>query len=157
MRAERVALALDAHALLAMALGSDAKMLALELQDCSPVTIMVPVAIRRRGQELRLVYQPPGEKPTGEVDPTLVGLIARAHRAREKLLDSHADLSEMERPHLTRLARLSYLAPDVQAAIVDGKQPVELTARQLLRAASLPSCWKTQRKVLGMSVRVSGC
>jgi len=68
---ERITLALDAPALLAMALGSDAHMLAVELQDASRIMIMVPVAIRRRGQELRLVYRPSGPA-TGEVDATLV-------------------------------------------------------------------------------------
>jgi hypothetical protein len=150
---ERIMLELDAPALLTMALGSDAGMLGLELHDASRITITVPVAIRRRGQELRLVYQPSGPV-SGEVDTTLVGLIARAHQARETLIESATDVSDVERPHLTRLARLSYLAPDVQAAIVDGRQPLDLTARQLLRAAHLPGCWKTQRQVLGFAGRV---
>lgn len=98
---ERITLELDADALLAKALGSDAEMLGLELQDARP-TITIPVAIRRRGQELRLVYQSGGAVP-GEVDPMLVALIARAHQARATLLERHADVSDEARPHLTRL------------------------------------------------------
>lgn len=147
---ERITLGLDASGLLEQALGSDAQMLALELHDTSRIMITVPIAIRRRGQELRLVCQPSGPIP-GEVDATLVGLIARAHQARETLVENATDVTDAERPHLTRLARLSYLAPDVQAAILDGRQPLELTARGLLRTATLPACWTMQRQVLGFA------
>jgi DNA invertase Pin-like site-specific DNA recombinase len=145
---ERIMLGVDTGALLAMALGSDAQMLPLQLQDASRIMITVPVAIRRRGQELRLVHQPGGPAP-GEVDATLVALIARAHQARATLMERLKEVSDAERPHLTRLARLSYLAPDLQCAILDGRQPPRLSARQLLRTDRLPVCWKMQRQVLG--------
>jgi hypothetical protein len=147
---ERIMIGLDAGALLTMTLGSDAGMLALQLQDTSRITITVPVAIRRRGQELRLVHQPPGPVP-GEVDATLVALIARAHQARGTLMERPEEVSDAERPHLTRLARLSYLAPNLQAAILDGRQPSQLSARQLLRTDQMPVCWKMQRQVLGFA------
>jgi hypothetical protein len=60
-------------------------------------------------------------------------------------------VSDAERAHLTRLARLSYLAPDLQAAILDGRQPSQLSARQLLRTDQMPVCWKMQRQVLGFA------
>jgi DNA invertase Pin-like site-specific DNA recombinase len=145
---ERIMIGLDAGALLTTTLGSDAGMLALQLQDTSRIMITVPVAIRRRGQELRLVHEPSGPVP-GEVDATLVALIARAHQARRTLMERHEEVSDAERPHLTRLARLSYLAPDLQAAILDGRQPSQLSARQLLRTDRMPVCWKMQRQVLG--------
>jgi hypothetical protein len=147
---ERIMIDLDAGALLTMTLGSDAKMLALQLQDTSRIMITVPVAIRRRGQELRLVHQPSGPAP-GEVDLTLVALIARAHQARGTLMERPEEVSDAERPHLTRLARLSYLAPDLQAAILEGRQPCHLSARQLLRTDRMPVCWKMQRQVLGFA------
>jgi hypothetical protein len=50
----------------------------------------------------------------GDVDATLVAMLARAHQARETLVERHADVTDAERPHLSRLARLSYLAPDLQ-------------------------------------------
>jgi hypothetical protein len=147
---ERIMIGLDAGALLTMTLGSDAQMLDLQLQDASRIMITAPVAIRRRGQELRLVHQPSGPVP-GEVDATLVALMARAHQARATLMERHEEVSDAERPHLTRLARLSYLAPDLQAAILEGRQPSQLSARQLLRTDQMPVCWKMQRQVLGFT------
>jgi hypothetical protein len=145
---QRILIGLDADALLTMTLGSDAQKLGLQLRDSSRIAITVAVAIRRRGQELRLVHQPSGPGP-GDVDATLVALIARAHQARVTLMERHEEVLDAERPHLTRLARLSYLAPDLQAAILDGRQPSQLSARQLLRTDRLPVCWKMQRQVLG--------
>jgi hypothetical protein len=39
---------------------------------------------------------------------------------------------------LTRLVRLSYLAPDIAQAILDGRQPRDLTADKLLAHSRLP-------------------
>jgi len=57
----------------------------------------------------------------------------------------------VERSHLVRLARLRFLAPDITLAIFEGRQPVELTARALLRRGELPVDWADQRKVLGFA------
>jgi hypothetical protein len=49
-----------------------------------------------------------------------------------------------------RLIRLNYLAPDIQAAIIDGTQPSELTQHDILFSA-LPLDWEQQRHLLGFS------
>ncbi len=51
----------------------------------------------------------------------------------------------------TRLLRLSYLAPDIVTAIVDGQQPPGLTAEKLMRNTRLPLSWEAQRKRLGFA------
>jgi len=48
-----------------------------------------------------------------------------------------------------RIARLAFLAPDIVAAILDGRQPPSLTSRRLFKYASIPLDWKSQRKALG--------
>jgi site-specific DNA recombinase len=45
--------------------------------------------------------------------------------------------------------RLSYLAPDLTQAILDGRQPRDLTAEKLLAHSRLPLAWHDQRIVLG--------
>ncbi|WP_164867719.1 hypothetical protein [Rhodovarius crocodyli] len=52
---------------------------------------------------------------------------------------------------MTRVVRLAWLAPDIVKAIVEGRQPMELTAKRLLENSRLPPCWKEQRQHLGMS------
>ena len=53
--------------------------------------------------------------------------------------------------YVTRLLRLSYLAPDIIAAILKGSQPVELTASRLAQLKNLPLDWAEQRKALSFS------
>ncbi|MBV8937466.1 MAG: hypothetical protein JO095_16895 [Alphaproteobacteria bacterium] len=53
--------------------------------------------------------------------------------------------------YFTRLVRLSYLAPDITQAILDGRQPRELTAAKLLAHSRLPLGWHEQRTVLGFA------
>ena len=52
------------------------------------------------------------------------------------------------RRELTRVDRISYLAPDIVAAIVEGRQPGGLRSRKLERG-ELPFCWTAQRDMLG--------
>ena len=47
--------------------------------------------------------------------------------------------------------RLSYLTPDITEAILDGRQPLDLTADKLLAHSRLPLCWHEQRTVLGFT------
>ncbi len=79
-------------------------------------------------------------------DPSLCRLIARAHGIRERLQnDTGLTLKEIARQedvvssYVTRLLRLSYLAPDIIAAILKGSQPAELTASRLTAAVSEPT------------------
>jgi site-specific DNA recombinase len=51
--------------------------------------------------------------------------------------------------YATRVVRLTFLAPDIVAAILEGKQPPELTANKLMADTRLPLDWREQRTVLG--------
>jgi site-specific DNA recombinase len=52
--------------------------------------------------------------------------------------------------YISRLLRLPLLAPDIVTAIVNGKNPPQLTAKKLMRQAlELPIDWAEQRKLLG--------
>ena len=52
--------------------------------------------------------------------------------------------------YVSRLLRLPSLAPDIITAIVNGKNPPQLTAKKLMRLAlEIPVDWTEQRKLLG--------
>ena len=58
----------------------------------------------------------------------------------------------MNKCRLTSLIRLSYLAPDIVRALLEGRQPIELTPTRLLRLSKgLPHDWSEQRHVLGFA------
>ena len=72
-------------------------------------------------------------------DARLIKLLLRARRFNATLAQGEcvpfAALAEREgvsRSYFTRLVRLSYLAPDITEAILDGRQPPDLTAEKLL-------------------------
>jgi len=51
--------------------------------------------------------------------------------------------------YITRLIRLSFLAPDIIRDILDGRHPPTLNSAKLLRNSRLPNHWSEQRAVLG--------
>ena len=57
----------------------------------------------------------------------------------------------MSRSYFTRVVRLSYLAPDITQAVLDGRQPPHLTADKLLAHSHLPLAWHQQRTLLGFA------
>ena len=115
-----------------------------------PIILLTPVSLKRRGVELRLVYTVPDARPSNR-DPHLVALINRGWAAWKKLATEARSGDPVERSHLVRMARLRFLAPDITLAIIEGRQPIEMTARSLLRSGELPIEWEDQRKVLGFA------
>ena len=115
-------------------------------------TISTPAKLVRRGNELRLAL-PPDHAVSGDgnVDPTLVKLVAQGFAARGYLVAGKytEQVESYDRTHLLRLARVSWLAPDIISAILDGRHPIQLTARHLLRCADVPTDWQQQRSFLG--------
>lgn len=91
----------------------------------------------------------------GVADPTLLQGLKRAHRV---LQDHHAspvtpaeanrDARGIDDSYLRSIAGLGFLAPDIQAAIVRGRQPAGLTL-ETLQSMKLPIAWADQRALLG--------
>jgi DNA invertase Pin-like site-specific DNA recombinase len=119
--------------------------------------LSVPVRLRRSGREIRMVIDGP-DPFAAKPDARLIRLLLRARRFNATLAQgegvSFAALAEREgvgRSYFTRLLRLSYLAPDITQAILDGRQPSDLTAEKLLEHSRLPLAWLDQRIVLGFA------
>jgi len=119
------------------------------------IPLTIPLRLRRRGVEVRLVIGP-SELTSDTHDPRLCQLIASAHRWFRKLstaeLPSIRAIARHEGMHecdVSRHLRLACLAPDIVEAILDGRQPVELSAEKLRRLPHLPADWESQRRLLG--------
>jgi len=119
--------------------------------------LSAPVRLRRAGREIRMVID--GTDPfAAKPDARLIKLLLRARRFKATLADSEgipfAVLAQQEgvsRSYFTRLVRLSYLAPDITQAILDGRQPRDFTAEKLLEHSRLPLAWHDQRIALGFA------
>ncbi len=53
--------------------------------------------------------------------------------------------------YVTRLIRLTLLAPDITQAILEGRPPPDLTAARLLRATRFALDWTARRETLGLA------
>jgi site-specific DNA recombinase len=120
--------------------------------------ISVPAKLVRRGNELRMAVSPDGKGQSNQSgNPTLVRLVAQGFAAREHVVNGRdvGQVSTYDSKHLQKLIRVSWLAPDIIAAILDGRHPAQLTARHLLRCADIPMDWQQQRSFLGFSQALS--
>jgi hypothetical protein len=114
------------------------------------LTVRVPLTVRRRGGR-KLVVVPAGHvlhAPT-RMDVTLVKAVARAFRWRNLLnagrYNSLEDLAAKERispSYVSRVLRLTLLAPDIVEAILDGRQPDGMTLAGLMEP--FPPNWQAQ-------------
>jgi DNA invertase Pin-like site-specific DNA recombinase len=148
---DRVELRLNPGVLLDLALGADRRWVAVELRDATDMVLKIPMKMQRRGQELKLVSRQADPTAPGEVDTKLVELIIKAHRACEQLERDGPNLPRSVVPNLTRHSRLTYLAPDIVQAILEGKHSGNLSPRSMLRSVNLPVCWQAQRELLGFA------
>jgi hypothetical protein len=102
------------------------------------VTLHVPFRVVKRGgrKEMQL---PEGATQPRRTDNTLVKALARAFRWKRMLESGEfatiAELAEREGiapSYMTRVLRLTLLAPDIVEAILDGKQGPEVTLARVL-------------------------
>jgi len=118
--------------------------------------LSVPIQLRRAGREITMRIDGADPFAISKPDARLIKLLIRARRFNTALLGSDslpfAALAKREGvspSYFTRLVRLGYLAPDIAQAILDGRQPRDLTADKLLAHSHLPLAWHEQRSVLG--------
>ena len=120
--------------------------------------LSVPAQLRRCGREIKMLIDGTDRFATAKPDARLIKLLIRAQRFNTALLGSDgvrfSELAKREGvspSYFTRLIRLSYLAPDITQAILDGHQPAGLTADKLLAHSRLPLTWQDQRPLLGFA------
>jgi hypothetical protein len=106
------------------------------------VTVEVPFTIRKRGGR-KQVITPDGASawvsPRTRIDSTMIKAIARGFRWRKLLesgvygtIDEIAAQEKINSSYVSRLLRMTLLAPDIVEAILDGRQPAEMTLAVLM-------------------------
>src|SRR5512147_1705143 len=122
--------------------------------DGSTITVRIPITWRRHGGR-KLIMAPDGGDAWAPAklrpDETLIRALARAHRWKRSIeygtYRSAAEIAEAEgvtRSFVSRMLRLTLLAPDIQEAILEGGQPKAMQLEELTRA--MPSGWAEQRE-----------
>jgi hypothetical protein len=124
--------------------------------DGSTVTVHIPMTFKRQGGR-KVIIAPDGGNAWAPAKPrrdeTLIRALARAHRWKRLLEDGKyrwagelAEAEDVTRSFVNRLLRLTLLAPDMQEAILDGRQPKGMQLEEL--TGRIPSAWEEQRKVI---------
>jgi hypothetical protein len=123
------------------------------------LTVWVPLAIRQRGGRKQVLT--PGGDPCWaparvQVDSTLVKALARAFRWRRMLdtgrfstIDELATAERINSSYVSRLLRLTLLAPEIIEVILVGRQPAEMTLPGLMEP--FPADWAGQRNIFGVN------
>jgi len=133
--------------------------------DGRTLTIHVPMTFKTRGGH-KLVITPDGvpswAEPRTRIDNTMVKALARAFRWR-KLLETgiYATIEEISvsekinTSYISRILRLTLLAPDIIEMILDGRHPTDLTMAALMKP--FPVEWLEQRRQLGLGLLSGAC
>ena len=113
--------------------------------------IHIPANFRKRGGEKLVIAAPGATKQEPPKDDALVTTVVKAFRWKRMLADGEvgsmqeiADKEGVRASYVGRVMDLCLLAPDIVAAVLDGKQPDGLTLRDLM--AGIPLAWPEQRK-----------
>ncbi|MGE0056160.1 MAG: recombinase family protein [Hyphomicrobium sp.] len=119
-----------------------------------PILFEVPIALRRRGVEMKLILNAPGQLPEAP-DATMIRAIARARRwlsdfveGRYRTIQNIAEAYATDPRYVARHLPLACLSPRIVEAIIAGRQPPELTTWSLLNRIDLPLDWDLQARRL---------
>jgi hypothetical protein len=109
-------------------------------------TVRVPLALNRRGGR-KVILTPSGGSawapPQTRIDNSLIKAVARAHRWKQMMESGgYASVTELaaaekiNQSFICRVLRLTLLPPTVVEAIIDGRQPADMTLATLMRPFS---------------------
>jgi len=131
-------------------------------KEC-PLTLKVDFDLKRRGLGMRMLIDGKTADGKAKPDKKLIGLIVRAHRIRQRLTNSNGlSISDVARQegfsssYATRLLRLAFLSPKITAAILNGRQPSELTPATIMRDTKYPLDWQQQLQVFNANQEIPG-
>ena len=120
------------------------------------IRLSIRASLKRTGKEMKFIVD--GVANSAAADTALIRLLVRGQKIAKRMFESNcppleaiANEEKITASYATRLVRLAFLAPDILAAILAGKQPPGLTANKLMADTRLPLDWRDQRAALGFA------
>ncbi|HWA88565.1 MAG TPA: hypothetical protein VG889_00920 [Rhizomicrobium sp.] len=120
------------------------------------ITVRVPLAFRKHGGRKQILTADGAAWASApQPDSTLVKALARAFRWRKLLEDGvHATVSDLaiaekiNPSYVSRILRLTLLAPDIVEAVLNGVQPPSFSLARAMRP--FPVEWAAQRQMFDL-------
>ena len=124
------------------------------MSEPQTITVKVPLTIRRRGGRKQIIT-PDGASgwvsPRARIDNTMIKAIARGFRWHKLLetgvygtIEEIASAEKINPSYVSRLLRATLLASEVVKAILDGRQPPDMTLAVPMKPSGV--LWATQSK-----------
>jgi site-specific DNA recombinase len=121
------------------------------------ICLAIEAKLKRSGGEVHLVVPPnPSEVSPHQPNASLMKAVARARGWYERVLEGkssdqrsltlHAGVTER---YIGKVFGCAFLAPDIVEAILEGRQPRDLSFKKL--CSNIPLSWIEQRKQFGFS------
>jgi DNA invertase Pin-like site-specific DNA recombinase len=118
------------------------------------IRLDIEARVKRCGGEMRLVFPPDHPGPTRVPASSLLKALARGRQWYEWIVAgevsgrrSLAEKLGLDERYVGRVLECAFLAPDIVEAILDGRQPPDLTFKKLTNC--LRPSWTEQRRELG--------
>jgi DNA invertase Pin-like site-specific DNA recombinase len=128
-----------------------AELLGVEPVSIDPAALHfdMPFQFRKRGVESKLVI---GDGRAKRPDATLIANIAKAHRYYDAIkrgasFEQIAETEKLSKRRILQVIDLAFLAPDIVRSIINGDQPIGLTAKWLGQNP-LRADWESQRRIV---------
>ena len=127
-------------------------------RDGKHIQIFIPIKLQRKSGR-KTIISPQGQvinpDRNPEQDEALLTALVRAHRWNRLLVKgdvgSVKEIAENEnisgKSYVSRILRLTFLAPDIQEAILNAQHPPLLTLADMMRP--FPDLWEDQRGQFG--------
>ncbi|OBV10535.1 recombinase family protein [Erythrobacter dokdonensis] len=117
------------------------------------ITVSLPILFAPRGS--RTLVLAANSRPH-QTDPVLIAALRKAHAMLRTVHGMPLIDGSPGSPYDRFILGLAFLAPDIQRAILDGRQPPHLNL-EWLKAFNLPLAWSKQREVLGFARQRASC
>ncbi|MHA7819627.1 MAG: recombinase family protein [Erythrobacter sp.] len=117
------------------------------------ITILLPIRFATRGSKQKIV--PAASRPP-QPDPVLISALRKAHAMLRSERGMPIIDTSPASPYDRNILRRAFLAPDIQRAILDGRQPLHLNL-EAFKKIDLPLIWSEQRKMLGFGIPGAPC
>ena len=122
----------------------DGEELLPDRQDPKLLRLILPLRLRTHGGRTTILATEAPARP----DPVLIKALRTAHSLIGRDADGWPVIDEIPAsPYHRKLLPLAFLAPDLQRAILAGRQPAGLSLKQLLEQR-LPLLWSGQAAIL---------